>query len=207
MGTSAPRVTSITEVWESVRLSLPLHLQDVARNIELLCKCEAAPSLQIVDNDSDDDNGEDGGLDDVDEAPESNDQCVDLDTLINFSLSSKVSGRDADNIPSLRETDSRTDSELEEFTAPLPDDARLGSSPDFQRISPDTLPQWAKVVGGAEPDGSGAGQVRTWGHPTIPSFSIGSLPVFDRRRIPPSSREFPGWARILPERTRSSFWW
>ena len=29
------------EVWESIKLSLPLHLQDVARNIELLRKCKA----------------------------------------------------------------------------------------------------------------------------------------------------------------------
>lgn len=62
-------------------------------NIELLCRCKAdaqvdatlrreacqAASLQIVDSDPDHDNGEDGGLHDVDEAIESNDQCVDLE--------------------------------------------------------------------------------------------------------------------------------
>jgi hypothetical protein len=75
------------DVWESIRLSVPLHLQGIARNIELLRKCkadaqvdatlrqearQAASSLQIVDSDSDDDDGEDGALDDVDEATESN---------------------------------------------------------------------------------------------------------------------------------------
>jgi hypothetical protein len=84
------------DVWELIWLSVPLHLQGVAWNIELLRKCkadaqvdrtlrrearQAATSLQIVHNDSDDDNDEDGTLDDVDDATESNDHCVDLDTL------------------------------------------------------------------------------------------------------------------------------
>jgi hypothetical protein len=160
-----------------VKLSLPDHLQAVARNMELLRKCkadakvdatlrrearQAASSVQIADSDDDDDD-ENAGLDDVEEAAGSNDQCVDLDTLHQaFTI---VKGkwadsdrRDADNIPSLRETDSHTASELEEFTAPSPDEARLGSSPDFVRISPDTLEQWRQRLStdgsGAEPDDS-----------------------------------------------------
>ncbi|KAN0083203.1 hypothetical protein V8E54_002291 [Elaphomyces granulatus] len=111
------------DVWELIWLSVPLHLQGVAWNIELLRKCKA--DAQIVDSDSDDDDGEDGALDDVDDATESNDHC----------------------------TDSYPGSELEEFTEPSPDDTPLGSSPDFQRISPDTLQQWRQRLSG---DGSGA---------------------------------------------------
>ena len=121
--TAGRYIDHCAEVWESIRLSLPDHLQAVARNMELLRKCkadakvdatlrrearQAASSVRIVDTDDDDDD-EDGGLDDVDDATESNDQCVSLDTLHQaFTI---VKGKwaasdrkDADNIPSVSPT-------------------------------------------------------------------------------------------------------
>jgi hypothetical protein len=79
-------------------------------------KLAGLPRRSKVDSDSDDDDDEDGGLDDVDEATEAGNQCVDLDTLHQgfTMISSKVSGptptdrRDADNLgispPSARPT-------------------------------------------------------------------------------------------------------
>jgi hypothetical protein len=67
--TAGRYIDRCAEVWESVRLSLPPHLEAVARNIELLRKCKAdaqvdatlrrearraASSFQVVDSDSDD---------------------------------------------------------------------------------------------------------------------------------------------------------
>jgi len=49
---------------------------------------------------------------------------------------------------------------------PPPDDVRLGSSPDFQRISPDTLEQWRQRLSGdksgalSSDDSDGPGRVR-----------------------------------------------
>src|SRR6266404_366076 len=39
--TAGRYIPHCADVWESVRLSVPLHLQAVARNIELLRKCKA----------------------------------------------------------------------------------------------------------------------------------------------------------------------
>jgi hypothetical protein len=153
-------------------LSLPLHLQAVARNIELLHKCKAdaqvdrtlrrkarwaASSLQIVDSDEDDDDDgdEDGALDDVDQATESTDECVSLDTL--YQAFSIIKGkwadsdrRDADNIPSLREPGSHTEaaSAIETFTMSSPDGAPLESSSDSHRVDPNTLQLWQHRLSG-----------------------------------------------------------
>jgi len=173
--TAGGYVSHCAEVWESVKSSLPLHLQDVARNFELLRKSkadaqvdaalrrearQAASSLQVVDSDTDDDDSEDGGLDDVDQPPESTDGSVSLDTLHQaFSiLNGKWSNsdrRDADNIPSLREPDSHTAPAptIEDLTMSSSDTAPLGCSPDFHRPVPNTLQRWQHKVAG---DGSEA---------------------------------------------------
>jgi hypothetical protein len=38
-----------TEVWELIGLSLPLYLQDVARNIKLLRKCKVDAQVDTLD--------------------------------------------------------------------------------------------------------------------------------------------------------------
>jgi helitron helicase-like protein/PIF1-like helicase len=168
------------KVWDSIKLSLPPHLQDVARNCELLRKCKAdaqvdaalrrearraASSHDNIVSDSDDDDSDDGGIDDVDQTAESSDQCVSLDTL--YQAFSIVKGkwaesdrRDADNIPSLRDTDPHhvtadpgAASAFEDFTMSSGDSASLATSSDFHRISPDTLQQWRQRLSG---DGSEA---------------------------------------------------
>ena len=168
------------KIWDTIKLSLPAHLQEVARNCELLRKCkadaqvdaalrrearQAASSHEIVASDSNDDESDDGGIDDVDDTVESTDQGVSLDTL--YQAFSIVKGkwaesdrRDADNIPSLRDRDSHyataapgPASGLEDITMLSGDSAPLATSSDFYRISPDTLQQWRQRLSG---DGSEA---------------------------------------------------
>ena len=139
-------------------------------------KLAGLPRRSKVDSDSDDDDDEDGGLDDVDEATEAGNQCVDLDTLHQgftmILVSSKVSGptptdrRDADNLGISPPPDRLSHCVCEDFTALSPNDARLGSPPDFQRISPNTLQHWQQRLSGdgsadSSSDDDGARRVRT----------------------------------------------
>ena len=162
------------DIWASVEPTLPPHLQDVARNVQLLRKCkedarvdaalrrearQAASSAQDVVSDSDDgDSDDDNGLDDVDEATEASEHGVNLDAL--YRAFSAVKGKwadsdrlDANNIPCLRGTDITAPADDSPRTASTDDVSRaaddvatLGTTSDFHRVRPEVLQQWRQLL-------------------------------------------------------------
>jgi hypothetical protein len=161
-------------IWASIVLSLPLHLQDVARNVQLLRKSkadaqvdaalrrearQAASSLQNLISDSDDSDCEDNdNLNNVDELPESSDHGINLDTLYQaFSvIKYKWAESDrqyADNIPCLRGTDDVVPVNLsaptlltDDILTPTGDSTTLGMTSDFHRVRPEILQQWRQLL-------------------------------------------------------------
>ncbi|KAN0085541.1 hypothetical protein V8E54_002008 [Elaphomyces granulatus] len=80
--------------------------------------------------------------------------------LYDFLNCQRSDRRDADNIPSLRETDAphatagpEVGSVLEEFTMSSADGTPLGASSDFHHVRPDTLQEWRQRLSA---DGSDA---------------------------------------------------
>jgi hypothetical protein len=157
-------------IWNEIKLTLPLHIQVVAQNIELLQKSKADAQVdaalrkdayrsafsQVITEDAlDSDNDSDvEDNDDVIGSSETTDDSISLDTLyMAFSIIKNKWAdsdlQDAEDIPSLT-----IPSHAHKAPRPVYDDApiareddqALGTSPDFHNVGPQTLQQWQDTL-------------------------------------------------------------
>ena len=149
------------EIWNQIEPSLPPHIQDVARNIELLRKSKADAQVDAalrknarrsaLSQDSHEeysDNDDEDNDDVIQLGGNTDDDSVSLDTLyIAFSAIkdkwASADRQDAGNISPLIDDTRGLNSEI----PALPDhDQALGTSPDFYNIDSQTLSHWREKL-------------------------------------------------------------